>query len=84
MGDLTECKPLEKFMKNPSDYGFYGVPTEWFDESGKEEICGLFIPAQYSMPEATDEFGNSQVEIALQLLYKTEYIGFKAENRISS
>lgn len=77
VGDLSECKPLENFMKDPSTYGFYGVPTTLFDESGAENTCGLFIPAQYGMPEATDEYGNSQVEKAIQLLDKAEFEGFQ-------
>ena len=81
VGDLDECKPLEKFIKNPLDYGFFGVPTKWFDETGIEKICGLFIPAQYGMPEATDEFGNSQVELALKLLHQAEFHGFKKGER---
>jgi len=78
VGDLTECKPLEKFIKNPFNYGFFGVPTEYYDESGVEHICGLFVPAQWGMPEATDIHGNSQIELALTLLNKAEFEGFKA------
>lgn len=78
VGDLSECKPLENFIKEPGKYGFYKVPTRWFDDSGTIHECGLFIPAQYGMPEATDEFGNSQIEKALALLHKAEFEGFKA------
>ena len=78
VGDLSECKPLENFIKNPSNYGFFKVPTKWWDDSRSLKECGLFIPAQYGMPEATDEYGNSNVELALQLLHKAEFEGFKA------
>ena len=78
VGDLDECKPLEQFIKHPNRYGFFKVPTKWYDETGIVQECGLFIPAQYSMPEATDEHGNSDVELALKLLHKAEFEGFKA------
>lgn len=78
VGDLKQCKPLEKFLKDPTLYHFLAVPTKWWDESGVEKMCGLFIPAQYGMPEAVDEHGNSQIEKALELIHKAEFIGFKA------
>lgn len=78
VGDLSECKPLENFIKNPDTYGFFKVPTKWWDEGVSSKECGLFIPAQYGMPEATDEYGNSDVELALKLLHKAEFEGFKA------
>ncbi len=36
VGDLDECKPLENFIKDPGKYGFFGVPTDLYDESGME------------------------------------------------
>lgn len=78
VGDLKECKPLETFIKEPRTYGFHAVSTRWFDETSVENKCGLFIPAQYGMPEATDEYGNSDVELAIKLLDKAEFDGFKA------
>lgn len=78
VGDLKECKPLQDFMKNPGLYQFLGVPTKWFDESGVQKTSGLFIPAQYGLPQAVDEHGNSLVEKALEILHKAEFIGFKA------
>jgi len=78
VGDLDECKPLENFIKDPGKYGFFAVPTDLFDDTGIEHQCGLFIPAQYGMPEATDEHGNSLPELALELLNKAENEGFKA------
>ena len=77
VGDLTECKPLKSFILEPSKSGFFAVDTDLYDESGVTRKCGLFIPAQYCMPEATDEAGNSLVELALELLHKAEFIGFK-------
>ena len=77
VGDLSQCKPLKDFMYNPSNYGFLSVPTKWWDESGVTKESGLFIPAQYGMPEATDEHGNSLPDLALEILRKTEHEGWK-------
>lgn len=77
VGDLDACKPLEKFLEDPEKYQFLSVSTKWYDESGLEKQTGLFIPTQYGMPEATDQYGNSLPEKALDLLYKAENIGFK-------
>lgn len=77
VGDLDQCKPLKDFTLHPKKYGFYGVPTKWEDSSGIVKIRGLFIPAQYGMPEAMDEHGNSLVDLALEILDKSEKIGWK-------
>lgn len=77
VGDLEQCKPLKEYMENPEVNGFLGVPTKWDSPEGHERICGLFIPAQYCMPEATDEHGNSLVELALEILEKSETVGWK-------
>ena len=52
----------------PDIYGVLAIPTKWYDDSRKPRDCGLFIPAQYGMPQAVDEYGNSLVELALELL----------------
>jgi len=72
VGDLTECEPLKKFIKDPGIYGMLGVPTKWYDETGVIKICGLFIPAQYGMPPYIDPFGNSMVKEALRALAEAE------------
>lgn len=72
VGDLNDCIPLKNFMHEPEKYEMLGVPTKWYNETGIEKICGLFIPAQYGMPEATDQYGNSQVDLALKLLEEQE------------
>lgn len=68
VGDLDDCKPLRGFILSPTKYEMLEVPTKWFDETGVVKMCGLFIPTQYGYPEAVDEFGNSQVEKALELM----------------
>lgn len=72
VGDLDECKPLQRMIENPDVYDVFEVPTKWWDETGQVKMCGLFIPAQYGMPQAVDEYGNSLVELALQLLDEQE------------
>lgn len=72
VGDLNDCKPLEEFIKKPDIYEMFGVPTKLYNKTKVEKICGLFIPAQYGMPQAVDEYGNSQVEKAIQLLAEAD------------
>lgn len=78
VGDLDQCKPLKEMINNPSAYGIYSVPTKYYDETGVVKYCGLFIPAQWCMPEAMDEHGNSLVDLALSILDKSEFIGWKS------
>ena len=77
VGDLKQCAPLKKYIENPEVNGFLGVSTTLYNKDGVPRICGLFIPAQYCMPEAMDEHGNSLPELALQILDKSENIGWK-------
>lgn len=72
VGDLDECKPLEAMIKKPDAYEVFAVPTKWYDDSHQVRMCGLFIPAQYGMPQAIDEYGNTDVELALKLLDEQE------------
>ncbi len=72
VGDLDDCKPLKEFLLKPKTYEMFGVPTKWYDETGQVKVCGLFIPTQYGMPQAVDEFGNTDVEKALELLKEQE------------
>ena len=72
VGDLEACKPLKEFLTKPERYEMLAVPTKWYDETGQIKMCGLFIPTQYGMPQAVDEFGNSQVDKALELLKAQE------------
>lgn len=74
VGDLDDCKPLKEFMIHPEKYEIFSVPTKYYDETGQVKMCGLFIPTQYGMPEACDEFGNTLVDKALQLLKEQEKI----------
>lgn len=66
VGDLKQCEPLKAFMYKPEGNGFYGVRNKWCDAKGVVLTTGLFIPEQWSMPPFIDEFGNSQIEAALE------------------
>ncbi|MGL4567964.1 MAG: hypothetical protein ACRCU6_05485 [Fusobacteriaceae bacterium] len=82
VGDLTDCAPLQRFMEKPDLYEILKVPTKWWDETGEIRMAPLFIPAQYGMPQAVDEYGNSLVEKALSILKETDT--FKKENSHTS
>jgi hypothetical protein len=68
VGELSQCEPLKKFIKNPDDHGFYAVTTDLIDANGTVGDAGLFIPEQWSYPPYIDEYGNSRVEEALVYL----------------
>ena len=66
VGDLEQCEPLKTFMYAPEGNGFMAVRNKWTDEKGTVLETGLFIPEQWSMPPFIDEYGNSQIEAALE------------------
>lgn len=68
VGDLDDCKPLEKMIRNPRDYRIHAVPCRNYDETGVIKECGLFIPTQYGMPPYVDQYGNSLVKEAIEAL----------------
>jgi hypothetical protein len=68
VGDLDQCKPLEKYLKNPMGNGFLGVETDLFNSKGERRVCGLFIPEQWGMPPFIDPYGNSMVKEALEAI----------------
>ena len=68
VGDLSQCEPLRKMILYPKENDIYAVETNLVDNKGNFGISGLFIPEQWSMPPYIDNFGNSQVEEALEAL----------------
>jgi len=68
VGDLSQCKPLEGFTRNPDANGMYAVESNLIDESGIIGRTALFIPEQWSMPPYIDKFGNSLVEEAVKAI----------------
>jgi len=67
VGELSQCKPLEKWIRRPGE-DFFSRKTKYFDEKGTIEDCGLFIPEQWSMPPYIDAAGNSLVQEALKAI----------------
>lgn len=68
VGDLSQCEPLKRFVLNPDDNDMYAVEHKLMDEKGTHGRTALFIPEQYSMPPCIDQYGNSQIEKALELI----------------
>jgi hypothetical protein len=68
VGDLDQCKPLEKMMRDPVGYQMYPVRTKLLDDKGTEGLSGLFIPEQWNMQPFIDQYGNSQVKEALEAI----------------
>lgn len=69
VGDLDQCEPLKELIMNPASKDVLAVETNLIDKSGKIGMCGLFIPEQWSMIPCIDEFGNSLVDKALEMIY---------------
>ena len=68
VGDLAQCNPLKDMMYEPVSKDIYAVETDLIDDKGTIGMSGLFIPEQWSMPPYIDQYGNSQVEEALEAL----------------
>jgi len=68
VGDLEQCEPLKELILNPDSKDVLAVETNLVNEAGEIAKCGLFIPEQWSMQPCIDEYGNSQVEKALEMI----------------
>jgi hypothetical protein len=68
VGDLSQCEPLRKMIMYPTENDICAVETDLLDNKGSVGRSGLFIPEQWSMPPYIDNFGNSQVQEALEAL----------------
>ena len=68
VGDLSQCDPLKKLILNSEANDIYSVNSDLIDDKGTIGKTGLFIPEQWSMPPYVDQYGNSQVEEALEAL----------------
>tara|TARA_B100001173_G_scaffold312096_1_gene331633 strand:- start:1404 stop:3590 length:2187 start_codon:yes stop_codon:yes gene_type:complete len=68
VGDLDQCNPLKEMILNPTNNDIYAVETNLMDADGTIGMAGLFIPEQWSMPPYIDEFGNSQIEEAIEAI----------------
>ena len=68
VGDLKQCQPLKDMIMTPESRDVLAVHTNLVDDKGGEGMCGLFIPEQWSMKPCIDEYGNSQVDKAMQMI----------------
>lgn len=68
VGDLDQCEPLRDLIFNPDSKDVLAVPTNLVNDNGDFGQCGLFIPEQWSMLPCIDEYGNSLVENALDMI----------------
>lgn len=78
VGDLEQCNPLKEMIMNPSANDIYAVQTDLIDAEGTIGMAGLFIPEQWSMPPYIDDWGNSQIEEAIEAIVR-ERERWKAE-----
>jgi hypothetical protein len=70
IGELQHCEPLKNMMYFPQINSIYPVETNLLDDKGTIGKSGLFIPEQWCRPPHIDQYGNSQVEAALESLNK--------------
>jgi len=68
VGDLDQCEPLRDIIYNPDSKDVMAVETNLMDEDGQIGQCGLFIPEQWSMKPCIDDYGNSLVEKAMEMI----------------
>jgi len=68
VGDLDQCEPLRDVIYNPDSKDVLAVETNLMDEDGQIGKCGLFIPEQWSMKPCIDDYGNSLVEEAMEMI----------------
>lgn len=76
VGDLEQCEPLREMLMMPNSKDILAVETNLLDDKGTIGQCGLFIPQQWSMIPCIDDYGNSLVEKALEMI-KEERIQWK-------
>ena len=78
VGDLDQCEPLREMLMMPNSKDILAVETDLLDDKGTRGECGLFIPQQWSMIPCIDDYGNSLVEKALEMI-KEERLQWKKD-----
>jgi len=68
VGDLEQCEPLKEMIMNPISKDVLAVETNLVNAEGQIAECGLFIPEQWSMLPCIDNYGNSLVDKALEMI----------------
>ena len=78
VGDLDQCEPLRDLIYNPDSKDVLAVETDLMDEDGQKGMCGLFIPEQWSMQPCIDQYGNSLVENAMDMIHEERKVWKKS------
>jgi hypothetical protein len=78
VGDLEQCEPLKQIILNPKTKDILATGHNLLNKEGEYAETGLFIPEQWSMPPCIDEYGNSLVEKALEMI-REERLKWKDE-----
>lgn len=68
VGKLDQCKPLKKLFYNPEAHNCLALPNIWSNKPHQK--VGIFIPEEYSYADCMDEFGNSNIEEAVERIEK--------------
>lgn len=68
VGDLDQCEPLKQIILNPKSKDILAIGHSLLNKEGEYAETGLFIPEQWSMPPCIDDYGNSLVELALEMI----------------
>lgn len=78
VGDLEQCEPLKSLLLRPDSMDVFAVKTDLLNEDNEVGMCGLFIPEQWSMMPSIDEYGNSLVENAVDMIIEERKIWKKS------
>lgn len=68
VGKLDQCKPLKTIFYNPETYNCLALPNIWSNKP--DQKVGIFIPEEYSYADCMDEYGNSNIEEAIERIEK--------------
>lgn len=82
VGDLKNCKPLERYMKAPRPNKFLPVGNKWVKKGVARTETGLYIPEQWGMPGFIDDYGNSLTDEAVKYLNR-RYEEMREDPKIS-
>ena len=69
VGELEQCKDLEKIFRSPEKYKFLPVVNTFDPESSLKE-CGFFVPHTWNLQGFIDDEGNSLIEEAFEFAMK--------------
>jgi len=80
VGELEQCRDLEKIFRYPDKYGFMSV-SNTFDQDSKLTECGFFVPHSWNLEGYMDNNGNSLIDLAEEFIKqdrkKSEGISFE-------